>query len=106
MGLRAGFKWSSAHQGHLRNQGGPPDLLRGASASTEADRVRDEERGWVHVGFVEAADHRDGAGHVGSLQQAIEISLCNLKGQPLKDATQQLGWPQETLAGRLAARLE
>src|SRR5262249_51839869 len=28
--------------------------------------------------------------------------LCDLEGKTIKEAAQQLGWPQETLAGRLA----
>ena len=32
----------------------------------------------------------------------IPILLCDLEGKTIKEATQQLGWPQGTLAGRLA----
>jgi RNA polymerase sigma factor (sigma-70 family) len=32
----------------------------------------------------------------------LPIILCDLEGKSIKDATQQLGWPQGTLAGRLA----
>jgi RNA polymerase sigma-70 factor (ECF subfamily) len=32
----------------------------------------------------------------------LPILLCDLEGQAIKEATQQLGWPQGTLAGRLA----
>jgi RNA polymerase sigma factor (sigma-70 family) len=32
----------------------------------------------------------------------LPIVLCDLEGRTIKDATQQLGWPQGTLAGRLA----
>ena len=32
----------------------------------------------------------------------LPILLCDLGGKTIKDATQQLGWPQGTLAGRLA----
>jgi RNA polymerase sigma factor (sigma-70 family) len=32
----------------------------------------------------------------------LPIVLCDLEGKTIKDATQQLGWPQGTLAGRLA----
>ncbi len=32
----------------------------------------------------------------------LPILLCDLEGKTIKEATQQLGWPQGTLAGRLA----
>lgn len=32
----------------------------------------------------------------------LPILLCDLEGKSIKEATQQLGWPQGTLAGRLA----
>src|SRR5260370_31860979 len=32
----------------------------------------------------------------------LPILLCDLAGKSIKDAAQQLGWPQGTLAGRLA----
>ena len=32
----------------------------------------------------------------------LPILLCDLEGKTIKDATHQLGWPQGTLAGRLA----
>jgi RNA polymerase sigma factor (sigma-70 family) len=32
----------------------------------------------------------------------LPIILCDLEGKSIKEATQQLGWPQGTLAGRLA----
>ena len=32
----------------------------------------------------------------------LPIVLCHLQGKPIKEATQELGWPQGTLAGRLA----
>jgi RNA polymerase sigma factor (sigma-70 family) len=32
----------------------------------------------------------------------LPILLCDLEGKTIKDAAQQLGWPQGTLAGRLA----
>jgi RNA polymerase sigma factor (sigma-70 family) len=32
----------------------------------------------------------------------LPILLCELEGKTIKEATQQLGWPQGTLAGRLA----
>jgi RNA polymerase sigma factor (sigma-70 family) len=32
----------------------------------------------------------------------LPILLCDLEGRSIKEATQQLGWPQGTLAGRLA----
>ena len=32
----------------------------------------------------------------------LPILLCDLEGKPIKEAAQQLGWPQGTLAGRLA----
>lgn len=32
----------------------------------------------------------------------LPILLCDLEGETIKDAAQQLGWPQGTLAGRLA----
>jgi RNA polymerase sigma factor (sigma-70 family) len=32
----------------------------------------------------------------------LPIILCDLEGKTIKEATQQLGWPQGTLAGRLA----
>ena len=32
----------------------------------------------------------------------LTILLCDLEGKTIKDAAQQLGWPQGTLAGRLA----
>lgn len=32
----------------------------------------------------------------------LPILLCDLEGKSIKDATRQLGWPQGTLAGRLA----
>ncbi len=32
----------------------------------------------------------------------LAILLCDLEGKTIKEATQQLGWPQGTLAGRLA----
>src|SRR4029077_9441153 len=32
----------------------------------------------------------------------LPILLCDLEGKTIKEAAQQLGWPQGTLAGRLA----
>src|SRR6266705_496258 len=32
----------------------------------------------------------------------LPILLCDLEGKTIREATQQLGWPQGTLAGRLA----
>src|SRR5260370_10968137 len=32
----------------------------------------------------------------------LPILLCDLEGKAIKEAAQQLGWPQGTLAGRLA----
>jgi RNA polymerase sigma factor (sigma-70 family) len=32
----------------------------------------------------------------------LPVLLCDLEGKTIKEATQQLGWPQGTLAGRLA----
>src|SRR4029077_17689507 len=31
----------------------------------------------------------------------LPVVLCDLEGKSIKQATQQLGWPQGTLAGRL-----